>query len=54
MTKTITVPVIATMRRRPDGSYEMANAKYVTAPADAVARLLFQAFCIPTVEEAIT
>lgn len=40
----ITLPVVATMRLQPDGSFKMVEAEYITVSADVVARFLLDRF----------
>ena len=42
MSNNITIPVRATMRRQPDGSYKMCEAERVTVDADVVARFILE------------
>jgi len=41
---TCSIPVKATMRRQPDGTYSMADAVYKEIPVDYIAELLVRTF----------
>lgn len=42
--QTITIPVEATMRKQPDGSWKMVEANYVTVDASLVAAFIARKF----------
>lgn len=47
--QTIRIPVAATMRKQPDGSFEMVAAEWAEVTADSVARFLLQKFGVDAV-----
>jgi len=47
MADDIIIPVQATMRRQPDGSYKMVEPEYIIASAATVARYLMDALHVP-------